>query len=241
MNSVGAGRSAARVVRPPFYLVMSLAMAAVIVAGFSRTVPGDFAAKPGLPMLLQVHGAVFTLWVLLFVAQPAIVFRGSLTLHRRMGWLGAGLAAAMVVMALAATWYAVRFNVMPSFFPPSLFLVMNVIGALVFGALVFAGVKLRKKAEWHKRLMLCATISILGPAIGRLLPMESFGRAAPAVMFGVILLFGLAGPVYDLVIRRRVHPAYYWGISTILISMIITGPLAFTPMARALVAVVRGG
>jgi hypothetical protein len=35
--------------------------------------------------------------------------------------------------------------------------------------------------------MLCATISILGPGLGRLLPMASFGKAAPLVMFGVIL------------------------------------------------------
>jgi hypothetical protein len=99
---------------------------------------------------------------------------------------------------------------------------------------------MRKKAEWHKRLMLCATISILGPAIGRLLPMELFGRGAPVVMFGVIVLFGLAGPAYDLVIRRRVHPAYLWGITTILVSMIVTGPLAFTPWALASVAAIRG-
>ena len=240
MNSVGVGRTSARVVRPPFYLVMSLVMAAVIVAGFSRTVPDDFNGTRSLPLLLIVHGAVFTLWVLLFVAQPAIVFQGSLKLHRRMGWLGAGLAAAMVVMALVATWYAIRSHFMPSFFPPSLFLVMNVIGIFVFGALVTAGVMMRRKAEWHKRLMLCATISILGPAIGRLLPMELFGRGAPVVMFGVIVLFGLAGPAYDLVIRRRVHPAYLWGITTILVSMIVTGPLAFTPWALASVAAIRG-
>lgn len=234
MSSVDIGRTSSRVVRPPFYLVMSLAMAAVIIAGFSRTVPDDFTAGTKFPLLLAIHGTVFTLWIVLFVAQPAIVARGSLKLHRRIGWIGAGLAFAMVVMGLAATFFAVRFNSMPSFFPPPLFLVMNTIGIAVFGGLVTAGVRLRKKAEWHKRLMLCATISILGPGLGRLLPMESFGRAAPMVMFAAIFVFGLAGPIYDVVIRRRVHPAYIWGVSTIIVSMLITGPIAFTPAARAL-------
>jgi uncharacterized membrane protein YozB (DUF420 family) len=239
MSSVEIGRTSSRVVRPPFYLVMSLAMAAVIIAGFSRTVPDDFTAGPAFPLLLAIHGTVFTLWIVLFVAQPAIVARGSLKLHRRVGWVGAGLAAAMVVMGLAATLYAIHSSSVPSFFPPPLFLVMNTIGILVFGGLVTAGVMHRKKAEWHKRLMLCATISILGPGIGRLLPMESFGRAAPLVMFAAILAFGLAGPIYDVIIRRRVHPAYLWGVSTILVSMMITGPIAFTPAARALVAFIR--
>jgi hypothetical protein len=93
---------------------------------------------------------------------------------------------------------------------------------------------MRKRAEWHKRLMLCATISILGPGLGRLLPMGSFGAAAPLVMFGVIALFAFAGPVADVVVRRRIHPAYYWGVSTILLSMIVIGPIAFSPLANAL-------
>lgn len=239
MSSVDIGRTSSRVVRPPFYLVMSLAMAAVIIAGFSRTVPDDFTAGSKFPLLLAIHGAVFTLWIVLFVAQPAIVARGSLKLHRRIGWIGAILAFAMLVMGLAATLYAIRFNAVPSFFPPPLFLVMNTIGIVVFGGLVAAGVMLRKKAEWHKRLMLCATISILGPGLGRLLPMDSFGRAAPIVMFAAILAFGLAGPIYDLIIRRRVHPAYIWGVSTIVVSMVATGPIAFTAAASALTAFIR--
>lgn len=239
MSSVDIGRTSSRVVRPPFYLVMSLAMAAVIIGGFSTTVPDDVAAGPKFPLLLAIHGMVFTLWIVLFVAQPAIVARGSLKLHRRVGWIGAGLAAAMVLMGLAATFYAIHSNHMPSFFPAPLFLVMNTIGIAVFGGLVAAGVKLRKKAEWHKRLMLCATISILGPGLGRLLPMESFGRAAPMVMFAAILAFGLAGPIYDVIIRRRVHPAYLWGVSTIMVSMVITGPIAFTPAASGWVTFIR--
>ncbi|QWT21646.1 hypothetical protein KPL74_06480 [Bacillus sp. NP157] len=241
MGSVGIGRTSARIVRPPFYLFMSLAMAAVIIGGFSRTVPDDFTASPGLPLFLQIHGLVFTLWIVLFVAQPAIVFRGSLKLHRRVGWLGAILACAMLVMGLVATFFAIRYNAVPSFFPPTIFLVMNTIGILVFAGLVAGGVALRKKAEWHKRLMICATVSIMGPGVGRLLPMESFGKAAPMVMFAVIMLFALAGPVNDLFVRRRVHPAYIWGVTTILVSMLITGPLAFTPVAQAMVEAIRSG
>lgn len=233
-----AGRGAKPVGRP-FYLIMSLLMAGVFVAGFSHTVPGDLAASPGLPLLLHVHGAVFTLWVLLFVAQPAFIVRGSAALHRRIGWVGAGLAAAMVVMGLAATLYAVRHDMIPSFFPPTVFLVMNGLGIIVFGGLVAAGVRLRRRAESHKRLMLCATVSILGPGLGRALPMASFGAAAPLVMFGVIALFAFAGPAFDLIRLRRVHPAYLWGVATILISEIAIGPLAFAPPTAALLRQIR--
>lgn len=234
MTSRIARRAPYAKVGRPFYLIMSLVMAAVIVGGFSSTVPGDFTSTPGLPLLLHVHGAVFTLWVVLFVAQPAFIARGSLALHRKIGWVGAALAAAMFVMGVAATIFAIRYDFVPSFFPRPIFLVMNLIGIIVFAGLVGGGIAFRHRAEWHKRLMLCATISILGPGLGRLLPVDSFGAAAPLAIFGSIALFAFAGPVADLVAMRRVHPAYYWGVAAILLSMAVIGPVAFSPPAKAL-------
>lgn len=217
-----------------FYLWISLAMAAVIIGGFAKTVPGDFLDTPRLPLLLHVHGAVFTLWVLLFVAQPAFIVRGSTRVHRRIGWIGVGLAAAMVVMGVAATLFAVHLHAIPPFFPPTIFLVMNLVGILEFGGLVIAGIALRQRREWHKRLMLCATISILGPGLGRLLPMPSFGAAAPLVMFAATLAFVVAGMIADLVARRRIHPAYIWGMGIMVLTHIVVGLLAFAPPTRAL-------
>lgn len=239
MTTISLGSQPSRIVGRPFYLIMSVLMAAVFVAGFSTTVPGDFAPTPGLPLLLHVHGAVFTLWVLLFVAQPAFVARGSLKLHRQVGFVGAGLAGAMVVMGLAATLFAIRYKMVPPFFPPAIFLVMNVFAILVFGGLVAAGITLRRKSEWHKRLMLCATVSILGPGLGRILPMQSFGALAPLVMFGVIALFAFAGPAADLVVRKRIHPAYLWGVAVILLTEAAIGPLAFSPPTTAMLHLLR--
>ncbi|WP_168073173.1 hypothetical protein [Caulobacter sp. SSI4214] len=239
MTAIEAGRRPAANVGRRFYLIMSLLMAAVFIGGFGQTVPDDFA-PPGLPLLFHIHGAVFTCWVLVFVAQPAFVARGSIKLHRQVGLAGAALAGLMVVMGLAATISAFPAHRVPAFFPPTIFLVMNVLGILTFGGLVAGGIALRRKAEWHKRLMLCATVSILGPGLGRLLPMGSFGAAAPAVMFAVILAFALAGPVADLIVRKRVHPAYAWGVGAIVLSTVLIPPLAFTPQAAALVSLLRG-
>ncbi|MBO9558799.1 MAG: hypothetical protein J7515_09460 [Caulobacter sp.] len=233
MATMELGQRPAAHVGRRFYLIMSLLMAAVIIGGFSTTVPEDFTHVPGLPLLLHVHGAVFTLWIFVFVAQPAFIARGSLKLHRQIGMFGAALAGLMVIMGLAATIFAIRNHFVPAFFPPTGFLVMNVIGILAFGGLVAGGVALRRKPEWHKRLMLCATVSILGPGLGRLLPMPAMGAAAPLVMVGCIFAFALAGPVADLIARRRVHPAYAWGVTVIVLSNVLVIPLAATPAAAA--------
>lgn len=70
--------------------------------------------------------------------------------------------------------------------------------------------------------------------------MGSFGAAAPLVMFGVIALFAFAGPVYDMIVLRRVHPAYIWGVAAILGSMVLIGPIAFAPPTAILFDLIRG-
>ena len=99
----------------------------------------------------------------------------------------------------------------------------------------------RRRAERHKRLMLCAAVSILGPGLGRLLPMYSFGAGAPLVMFAAIAAFALAGPLTDLLVRKKIHPSSYWGVAAVLVSMVIIPPVAFSPIGGWLVGVVRLG
>jgi uncharacterized membrane protein YozB (DUF420 family) len=222
-----------------FYLGLSVLMALVIVAGFSQTVPDDLT-PPGLALPFIIHGLVFSSWVALVVVQPLLVSTGQVKRHRQLGLLGAGLAAAMVVMGVTATIAAYPYHRVPVFFPGGVFLVMNCLGIAVFGGLVAAAIRLRRQSDWHKRLMICATASILGPGLGRFLPMDSFGAAAPLVLFGVEDLILLAGPVADLIVRRRVHPAYLWGVAAVILSQVAIGPLAFSPPVLALVRTLRG-
>jgi hypothetical protein len=70
--------------------------------------------------------------------------------------------------------------------------------------------------------------------------MDSFGVAAPLVMFGALALFAFAGPVVDLIVSRRVHPAYFWSVGAILLSEVLIGPLAFAPPTVALLHLLQG-
>jgi hypothetical protein len=51
-------------------------------------------------MLLHVHGAVFSLWVLLLITQTSLVAAKRVDVHRRLGLLGFGLACVMVVLGV---------------------------------------------------------------------------------------------------------------------------------------------
>ena len=63
--------------------------------------------------------------------------------------------------------------------------------------------------------MVCAVASILGPGIGRLLPMGQLGPVGMIIMFALMDIAVLVGIGADLIVRRRVHPAYLWGLGAI--------------------------
>jgi hypothetical protein len=85
----------------------------------------------------------------------------------------------------------------------------------VFGSFVWAGFYFRRKRDAHQRLMLFATVCALLPsAIGRW-PVEG---GKPALASPIIFAFVLVGPTYDLITRRRVHPAYGLGFCFFLLT-----------------------
>ncbi len=213
-----------------FYLIMSVVLAGIVVFGFSHTIPFDLA-PPGLPLLLVLHAAIFGAWVLLFIAQPVLVARRSVSVHRTLGWVGVALACAMILLGGSAILFALRNNTLPPFYPPGLFIVRGVVGLALFAGLLAAAIRLRRRIEWHRRLMLCAAITVVAPGLERALPLPLFGTAWPFVADGVLDLIALIGPVSDLLVRRRIHPAYVWGVGTIVAGQAIVDLVAPSPVA----------
>ncbi len=197
-----------------FFSFMAIATAATVVAGFSRTyLPKVVSGAPPVPLVVHLHAVVFTGWLILFVAQTTLVRTGRTAVHRRLGVAGVGLAALMLVLGTAAAIAVARLGhrgIPGVEFPDAGgFLLLNLGSIVVFAALVGAGWFFRRDAPTHKRLMLTATAgALVGPGVSRL----PFAAGKPQVIGILALLFLLAGPLYDLVTRRRVHPAYVWSV-----------------------------
>jgi len=219
--------------RVSFYVVMSIGLVALVVFGFSHTVPDDFST-PGFPPFLAVHGAVFAAWMLLFVAQPALVAAGATGVHRKLGWLGLVLAFVMVGLGGYAILFGLWSGQVPLFYPHGLFLTRGMIGLATFFGLVIAAIANRRRPEWHKRLLLCATVVVTLPALERSLPIPLFGAGWPFVVDGIADTILLIGPVVDLITRRRLHPAYIFGVAAVVLGQVTTDIVAPSPIATAL-------
>jgi hypothetical protein len=226
-----------------FYSGMAIAMALTVFAGFAPSYylraafggPRTVGAQDLTP-LLHLHGALFSGWVLLFIAQTALAASRRVAVHRRLGVAVALLAAAMLVVGVTAALDAVHRITPPDGVDPRSFLIIPLGDMALFATFVSAALWLRSRKEAHKRLMLLAYVSILVAAVARLPGMAALG---PPAFFGVTFLFVLAGVTYDLVTRRRVHPAYIWGGLLILVSvplrLWISGTQAWLAIADFLV------
>src|SRR6201996_6126403 len=145
-----------------FFVLMASAVIVAVFVGFAPTfyMRGAFVQTRPMSVLLHVHGIVFSVWVTLFLVQSLLIARGARRLHRRLGWLAAAVAVAMVALVCAAIVEELRrVNGFP---PPPLALALSVFDITAFAILVGSAIYLRKRSDWHKRLMLSATILLLG-------------------------------------------------------------------------------
>ncbi|RUN76739.1 hypothetical protein EJC47_10140 [Sphingomonas sp. TF3] len=215
-------------------------MAAIVVAGFSLMIVtgrSSFASPP----IVHAHAVVFMGWVVLYVTQNALVARGSIALHRRLGWIGAGWIVAMVVLGTIVTVRLVRLGHAPFFFPPALFLVLNPVTILTFAALTTAAIVRRRQTEWHRRLHFSGMALLLGPAYGRLLPMPFLIPYAYEVDVLAVLILPIVGMVFDLRRTGKVHPAWWWGLAAIIGSTVLSEAITYSPLGTALYRAATAG
>lgn len=151
---------------------MAVVSLIVVLIGFARTyfLAGVFLAP--LPnLLLHIHGAAFTLWIVLFVSQIGLVTVRRVALHRRIGMLGFGLAVLMIVLGvLAASDQLARHSREPgkeTVQDVRAFYAVPMGDMLMFAAFVSLGYGHRRDPATHKRLMLFATFALLDAGFDR--------------------------------------------------------------------------
>ncbi|PTW45983.1 hypothetical protein C8J25_106236 [Sphingomonas faeni] len=238
MTSLNSARPAQRNIiasERRFFLGMAIAIAVTVIFGFTLNAARMHWTFLELPLQVHLHAAAFLAWIILYVVQNWLVVRGSITRHRQLGVLGAVIATSMVVLGIVTTVAAVQQHRVPPFFPPGIFLVLDVLGVIGFGILTAWAIALRKQAAWHKRLMLCGTILVMSPALGRILPMPLLGQFAPLAVFASMAVYVIVGMIFDLRLRGKIHPAYYWGGGVLVVTNVLVGPLGFSPPVLRLV------
>lgn len=242
LDSIAVAGRANAATRDRFFTGMTLAMAAIVLAGFTPTLFGRaFFNVSKMPGYLFAHGIALTGWYALLATQGLLVANRNLALHRRLGWAALGFLV-LIPVAGMGTQLAMPDRVralgaLEAMTPliQTIFW-LNLFAALQFVSFAAAGMWLRKRADSHKRLMLFASIAILMPAAARLSRWRVFGNAEPDlgqpsstgndVVFALGALFLLVGAVVvnDLRTTRSVHRVTAVG-AVVLIGMALLVPV----------------
>jgi hypothetical protein len=220
-----------------FYVTAALFAAAVIFAGFAPTFYlKAFFGSPELSTLKLVHGVVFSGWLVLFVTQTWLVASDRRGIHRRLGVAGALLVVAMSIVGYLLAVDTGRRGFTPdSHVTPLGFMAIPLFDLGVFVALVACALLLRGRSDWHKRLMLLATLSLLPPAIARIAIQFPPAPVLP-IAFGGTALIVLAAIIIDRLAQRRLHPAMLWGGLFVIVSLPVRILVAGTQAWQAFAA-----
>ncbi len=222
-----------------FYLVMSLVMTAVVIAGFSRTVDANlFHANPPRPLLLWFHGAAFSAWLVVFISQSALVRVRKVSVHRLLGWAGAVLAAAMVVLGTLIPVVMTRFHVdVLHEQNVESFMSVPFCDMIAFATFVSLAIYFRKKPEFHRRLLYMATCHLLDAGIGRFDFFFDHNLIFPFV--DAMILLGVARDRY---VDGRVNQVYIYALPPVIVMQTLAmylwraNPAVWQTITRAILA-----
>jgi len=164
-------------------------------------------------LIVHLHVVAFMSWLLLLAAQVWLVRTRRVAVHRRLGMAALMLLPLMLVLGPAT---AISGIVNTPNMPDRWTAWLSVNLANTFGSVVllFVGFLKRRDPAAHKRLMLMGTIALTEPGFSRIwlsALVDRWGEGYAAFYFEAFIgtfLLVLAVGVYDLVTRRRLHPAY---------------------------------
>jgi hypothetical protein len=202
-------------------------MLATVFLGFAHTyyLAGVFQA-PLPSVIIHVHGAAFSCWILLLITQTSLVSAGRVDIHRRLGIAGFLLACVMVILGVMAATDSLLGNRGPVGRDPKFFYIIPLTDMLIFATLVFFAFRARSNPSAHKRLILVATIALLIAAIARW-PFAIVHRIpVRAALFSYAFLLILVA--YDLWSTRKVHRATIWAGAFLILVQQIRIPIGKT-------------
>ena len=201
-----------------FYRAMGCLAIALAMAGF---LPGLLAPPhPRHPLtpLVVTHALLSLSWLALFLVQASLVAAGRTAVHRRLGWLAAAIAPALVVtgcftsIAMARRGFALNGD--PDIARDPLYqMVFHFGDVLSFAVLVGAAMLWRRRRAVHVRLMLLATLGSMMPAaLDHFTGYFPVLRTPPIFIVSSLTLLYAMHAIYDRRTTGRIHPLSLWSV-----------------------------
>lgn len=242
-DGVGTPRAAGRgyMADQGFFVRYAVFLALFILFGFAQFAARGYSSFTTAPPIVHLHGGLMVGWLAIFVTQNLLVHKGELGIHRKLGWFSTVMVVVIAVTGIQVGYNSVAEGRQPPFFPPAYFLLLTSIGSLAFAGMVGWAVAMRRKVQWHRRLMLGGMFILLEPALGRILPMPLFGAWGETVVLAFQMIFVWVLARHDRKVLGEIHPATYATAAVLVGSHALIEVLAVLPPVTAFAAAVAAG
>jgi hypothetical protein len=185
---------------------MTLILTAMLVRGFWPTYFGPlFSGGLTQPWIIHVHGALFSGWMVLLLAQESLVSMERVQVHRRVGIIGIAYGTLLLGIGVLVSFVAPVWHVRAGEWTldrAAGFMLLPLVDMVLFAGFFGAAIAYRRRPEIHKRLMLAATVTLAFAAVARM------AFDSPVVFLLIWLSPLFAAMAFDVFTRRRVHPVY---------------------------------
>jgi hypothetical protein len=155
--------------RPSFYFWMTLAMCLFVFAGFGihSFLPALQGRFPPAPPIVHLHGVVFMAWMLLLLAQSALVCSGNAKLHRTLGTWGIAQGTATILIGLMMQLIASGRGYAAGRSAGTDGLYLGLLAFLGFALMFALAIGYRTRPDVHRRMILLAMLPVIPPGVNR--------------------------------------------------------------------------
>jgi len=206
-----------------FYLGFGLVGLVVVALGFGVTYVVPMARRTfSAPWFVHLHGASALSWIVLIIVQAKLVRGRRTPLHRRLGQIALPLALVVWASGIATAVWAAERDLPELGTASTSGLGGTVIGLTLYLLLVIAALAMRLRPDWHKRLVMLATIQVLWPAFSRLRHLLP-AVPNPEIWFALVLAYLpiLVAALRDRWVYGKIHPVWLFVAPALVVEEIV--------------------
>lgn len=142
----------------------------------------------------HAHALLGTVWLVVLIAQPALILRGYRLAHRVVGRSALPVAFAFVVSGVLLTHFRVSRMPEAAFAKEGIYIYLPLAVALAFAAAVGLGFRWRRSTAVHARFMVSSALLLVDPVLARImyfylppLPSDNLYQVVTFVLIAIVM------------------------------------------------------
>ena len=160
---------------------------------------------PPMRLELHIHAVSSGLWCVLVLLQSLLIGSRKHRLHKTLGWWSIGLAVSLVISGLIINYqFYLRLDIYRAYLG-------GIVSMVMFSLFYISGILMRRSPDFHKRMMIFATICCMPAPLNRV---AFITEVSPEILSGPVwLAMAAVVPAYDIATQRKLTKASWFALA----------------------------